>query len=254
MDSAIFTLMIVIVLAAAGVDGTKIVVSLPDGEPLAMANAIGAIANATKKETKILEMKLDSIEILLKKMMSGSLKTELKPNLNPMPEPSMPASAELGTLVEISYNGTAGASSVFNSEMGKYGGFLPKNAFTDSPAGTGHIPRGWSPPFESEFPHFVWFHFRATHRLAEIGFKTYSNRQAPKSFDVVGSDDCANWTKLLAVANSGFPNNRKEPQHTRHWNIPKKNRIPFECIGLKIYSVIGFDIPEVKSIIMWEEV
>merc|ERR1719348_691029 len=85
MDSVFWTL---IVLFAAGVDGIKVLVSIPEGE------LTEAIKNATKQETKILETELksmknqlQSIQALLKQTSDSASKTEQKPKLEPTSEP-----------------------------------------------------------------------------------------------------------------------------------------------------------------------
>jgi len=236
MDSAIFTLMMV--LTSAGVDGTKVVVSLPDGEPLeAMANAIETIANTTKR----LEREMKSIEVMLSKLMKGSSQTESKPNLYPTletttePESTMPASTEL---VKIPYYGVAGASSVWDND------YRAEYAFANLRDG-GDC---WIAAPSPSLPQLLWFHFSAPHRLEKIGFGGRYNKNGPKSFDVVGSNDCASWTKMLSVKNSGFDVDFEY----KSWIIPKKNRRSFACIGLKIFSAISSSHLVVNNINMWE--
>jgi len=268
MDFAFCTLMVV--LTANRIDGTKVVVSLPDSEPLAaMANAIETIANATKQDTnhwktlekklesiqeherestKNLEMKLKSIEILLNKMTNGSTSdTESKPRHNPTPEPRLPASTapepeptlpapteELGLIVN---RGTAGASSYHRV-------LPPKNAFDGT--------SDWANR-DGHFPAVIWLQFQSAHRLQKIGFAIHSvDQNLPYEFEVVGSDDCSRWNVLLRLNNRGGFRSNKE---FKTFVIPAENRVSVRCIGLRWPNRNGCNgYVRVGRITMWEQV
>jgi len=151
-------------------------------------------------------------------------------------------------LVEIKDEGTAGASDVTRSAA--------SNAFQNGPdywITNKHVPQS------------IWFRYRIPHRLAKIGFSSSGGKGknsgagsevAPRSFQVVGSRDCANWTSILTVAESGFPDNDKS--EFRSYTIPMKNRLTFACIGLKITALRDAkrdknNYPELRNIVMWEE-
>jgi len=98
------------------------------------------------------------------------------------------------------------------------------------------------------YPQFVWFHFSTPHTLAGIGFSNHE--RAPKDFQVMGSNDCSNWTPLLEAENRGYPNNY-EQSIFKFWHI-RESRVPYGCFGLKIYSVSFGDVPEVRNVVFYE--
>ena len=54
--------------------------------------------------------------------------------------------------------------------------------------------------------------------------------QAPKTFDVIASNDCQSWKVLLSVPNAGFVN----ASQTKSWDIPRSHMQSYECYGLNI--------------------
>ena len=150
--------------------------------------------------------------------------------------------------------GTAGSSNVAHSDH------LAEYAFLDAP---GKYWKG-----SNIYPQYIWFHFSTPHILGGIGFTVHRNAFAPKDFEVVGSNDCSNWKPLLEAENPGYPEDsgphgtgpedKYDPPEDfeeglfKFWHTRETSRVPYECFGLKIYSVRFGDIPEVKNITMWE--
>ena len=144
--------------------------------------------------------------------------------------------------MEIVYDGTAGASALAGA------GYEAKYAFQNT-------EKFWGGRYYEDGPSFVWFRFRMAQRLAKIGFQGGHNAYAPKSFEVVGSNSCSNWTTLLSTSNSGIPNDLSSTFFS--WNIEKRHRLSFSCIGIKSItenSERPTNYPEIKNIIMWEEI
>jgi len=109
-------------------------------------------------------------------------------------------------------------------------------------------------PEENQLPAAIWMHFPRAHRLSAIGYKNFDPRYDTKSLKVIGSNDCATWTTLFTVENTGFTK-RKE---FRKWYIPVENQHMFSCLGLMWESIPN---PKnwpyaacVTEIRMWEEV
>merc|ERR1711962_1528035 len=139
------------------------------------------------------------------------------------------------------HNGTAGASATKYDHAAKY-------AFQNT-------SQYWGGRSNNEGPSFVWFHFRTAHRLAKIGFQGGRNNYAPKSFEVVGSNDCSTWTKMFSTSNLRTPKDDNSTFFS--WNIEKRHRLSFSCIGIKSItenSERPTNYPEIKNIIMWEEI
>ena len=107
-------------------------------------------------------------------------------------------------------------------------------------------------------PQSVWMKFVEPHRISQLGFSSkqpYGNLYAPRSFDIVGSSNCAApWTVLLHVAEAGFPND-SNGNVFKTWVVPPQNRKAFRCIGLKVETIWFMNNPylQLKNIQMWEE-
>jgi len=142
-------------------------------------------------------------------------------------------------IARIAYEGSAGSST-------ESSGYAPKYAFHSIGSHYFHSQKG--------MPQAIWFRFSKPHRLAKIGITSHQNRYAPKRFNVVGSNDCASWTSMLTVFNSGFPDNTHE--ETRYWSISAQNRMAFTCIGLNVKTNpwSGYPYLLLNNIMMWEEV
>ena len=100
-------------------------------------------------------------------------------------------------------------------------------------------------------PQFVWIEFLDVHRISKLGFRGLY-RNAPRSFDIVGSFDCAKWTVLLHVAKAGFPD---DSNLFKTWVVPPQNRKKaFRCIGIKVDAVMNAKKAYVllKDFRMWE--
>ena len=78
--------------------------------------------------------------------------------------------------------------------------------------------------------------------------------QSAKTFDVIGSTNCNEWTTLLSIRDANFT----KPDECRSWVIPMASRRPFSCIGLNLTAPIGADKSKqgyvaVRNMVMWEE-
>ena len=95
--------------------------------------------------------------------------------------------------------------------------------------------------------------FADPHRITKIGFYCLGY-YAPRSFDIIGSSDCAApWTVLLHVAEK-----YDYRKIFKTWVVPPQKRQAFRCIGIKVETIMEDD-PEdpnpvmLKNIQMWEE-
>ena len=130
--------------------------------------------------------------------------------------------------------GTADASS-------KYYGYVPANAFDD----TEQMWASGDRDKEQSFPQYIWMHYPIDHVLGKITVTT-PNRNGPKSFDVVGSRNCEDWTTLLSVdmafVDRGF---------SQSWIVPSAGY--FTCFGLKVKSShTGGNFVDISKIKMFE--
>jgi len=275
MDFAFCTLMVV--LTATRIDGTKVVVSLPDSVPLAaMANAIETIANATKLDTnhwktlkkeldsikeeereltktsKNLGKKLKSIEILLNKMMIGSASETESRSTAPEPEPTLPPSTEEQeqTLLKT-VNGEAksdqtypGTNSADENDAFRING---RNVFC-----TGYDGSDWYRPF----PHLVWYKFPTNHIPSKFSFKRDSDkRHSPKTWKFVGSGDegCDRNSKWVDLCGDLSGQNIVENEVVG-CNVTIYARKPYRCLGIRIYSTPSDKYHDVcfQGIQFWE--
>jgi len=123
--------------------------------------------------------------------------------------------------------------------------------------GTGHeAANAFDPtkePWATEkdkIPATVWYNFTTSVSLGKISLETRDNSnidQAPKSFKVLGSNDCSTWSTLLHVKDSGLTlqNQNKE------WDIPCKFLEGFGCIGVKVTKTQGSSYAAIANIKMW---
>ena len=115
----------------------------------------------------------------------------------------------------ITEKGTPGASSVRSSS------FAVTNAFTSD-------DKYWVPA-KDQLPSAIWMRFQNPRRLHAIGYRNFDQNYDPKRLEVIGSDDCTNWTTLLVVENTGFTGITE----FRKWTIPEDIRTKFYCFGLR---------------------
>jgi len=109
----------------------------------------------------------------------------------------------------------------------------------------------WAPGYQ--LPATIWMRFPRAHRLAAIGYKNRDQTYDPKSLKVIGSNDCATWTTLLTVDNTGFT----KAKEFRKWCIPVENQQMFSCLGFMWQSkapVTHETTVVVEEIRMWEAV
>jgi len=251
MNAVIFTL--TVALAARGINATQALESIPKGEVGArLSKIMETIANATKQERDHwveLRRELKGIKGELKGLRSEIKTSDLKLKPAPKPDPTLGSSPEATTHQEISRlivnpgrdgvaPGTAGASSQYTSD------YLPSEAFD----GTGD----WMNR-ENRFPVAVWMRFPSAHRLQKIGFRaSFIPSYMPNEIEVVGSDDCSQWTVLLHLNNRG---GFKSDREFKTFVIPAENRASFTCIGLRWPFRDGCDgSVRVGRITMWEQV
>jgi len=202
-------------------------------------NVLEVIDQMEQKMGAEMKQLLRHIETIQPKDTEENQPTKFSATIQPTTQPKLGITRSIVGLC----GGTPGASSVYTGDEFNYG---PANAFTSYDNET------WSPAI-NQLPAAIWMRFPTAHRLAAIGFKNYAPSFTPKSLKVIGSNDCATWTTLLTVENTGFTKNFE----FRKWNIPLENQDMFSCLGFMWESM-----DEVKSsyavtvldIRMWEAV
>ena len=127
-------------------------------------------------------------------------------------------------LAKASYSGKPGASSEYSSQYGVANAFQPD------------LDKFWTTKGNG-VPATVWYHFDYTFTLARISFspRPVSWAQVPKTFDVIGSDDCSNWHVLKSVTNSEF----SKSGQTKSWDIPCESQKPYECYGIRATRTVA---------------
>jgi len=164
-----------------------------------------------------------------------------KPTPGPTTKPT-PGPTTKPTPKRIENGGTAGATSTLNPS------YAPIKVFS---GGIWYNVR-------NQFPAAIWMRFQKAHRLMKIGFKAiFPNTVAnqgnwPKVTEVVGSNDCSQWTTLLYIDNQGGFTSDDE---FRMFTIPSQNGISeYACLGLRWPSKEGcYGVVAVGDIQMWEQ-
>jgi len=261
MDSAFCTLMIVLI--AAGVNGIKVLVSIPEGE------LTEAIKNATKQETKTLkrelksmknhesesiaklERELKSIKALLKQINGSASKTEPKPKLNPTSEPTPeptseptpeptpepdrttePEPKQVQTIIPIG-DGKKRWDSDFNSH------YTVDDAFSDNVkvygcAGYSASANGWTQPF----PIMIWVEFPTTHVPSKFLFRRIDTSKTPKMWRFVGSNEegCTHDSTWKSLCGDMFGDTFAIAGDIIGCEVKKNAREPFKCLGIRVYT------------------
>merc|ERR1711962_904236 len=246
MDAAIYSLMLV--LAASRLDGTKVLVSIPEGETDAQHSKIlEAIANASieeKKDWSELKSELKAMKDILNEVINSSaLKLKAKPASTSEPavdSSSQPPNHSGEVIVD---QGEVGASSSYDNY------FTSGDAFR---AGS-----GWANE-QNQFPAIIWKRYGKAHRLQKIGFRAVVYpKNLPNVFEVVGANNCASdreahWTSMLRVDNGGGFTKRNE---FKSFIIPVENRHPYRCLGLRWPTKEGSNsnFVQISKITMWED-
>ena len=122
-----------------------------------------------------------------------------------------------------------------NCDCSKYDyyDYHPKYGFQNEISGN-----SWQSHDGENFPHSLWFKFKASHVLTKISFSSSIYlEQAPKEFAVIASQDCINFQDLLHIEDAAF----ERQNQAQSWEIPEEKRAPYTCIGIKIHSSKGED-------------
>ena len=127
----------------------------------------------------------------------------------------------------------------------KYGDTIAnplRYAFENSVENQWHIMR-------NELPVYIWQKFRSPQVVGKVSVSNHmSIPDSAKEVHVVASDDCANWTVLLIVADAFFTHSGQ----SRSWIIPSENRIAFFSYGLRIVSVNSGQAVMLKNTQLWK--
>jgi len=253
MDSVFWTLMIVLI--AGGVDGIKVLVSIPEGE------LTEAIKNATKQETKILERELksmknqlQSIKALLKQSSGSALMIEEKPNVDPTLEPTPEPTSEPDStpepepepereprLIEIT-NGEAKWNSLPNKGFPVERAFSTEGDYKNHYGCSGRTGRiGEYYYYQQPFPHMIWYKFPSAHTPVKFSFQRTHTFLSPKTYIFVGSSDenCDQNSSWFELCGDKIGKKKTVKGEYVGCDVPRLARAPFRCLGIKIFSKNG---------------
>jgi len=255
MDSAIFTLMIL--LTAAGADGTKVMVSIPEGEPCLNQN-----------HYEKLEKELKEIKVLLNNMISN----------NAMHTTNASAPRNATTLGENTMNtsdstvdsdrrliGFAGGKAMWEWDrpdgQKEYG---PHQAFSSSSTGRTCACCDENRPRAP----LMWYEFHSAHTPARFSFQRNGADGActPNTWRFVGSKDencspSSTWTELCGnmddIGKTQIIAGTKKIVDGEEvgCDVPKYARQPFRCLGIRTYtsaSTYSNDCVCLKKVKIWE--
>jgi len=153
-------------------------------------------------------------------------------------------------LIKVSYSGTPGASSEWINVD-------PKNPLPHHAALAFKPQDGWpwASKAEGPLPATIWYKFDHSFTLAKISFTSRTGpnafwQQTPKTFDIVGSNDCSNWNVLKSVSNSGFTKGGQ----TKAWEIPCEKQKWYKCYGIKASAAMdaSFKLVSLVNIQMYQ--
>ena len=101
-------------------------------------------------------------------------------------------------------------------------------------------------------PQLIWMHYEKPHVLQRIDITSNYNEHAPRSFEVIGSMDCAQWTTMLNVPLADFGSSG--PGLRKSFIIPLANRRAFPCIGLRVNRIwkMSWQYVRILQIDLWE--
>merc|ERR1719193_1383154 len=130
-------------------------------------------------------------------------------------------------LKKVSYFGKPGASSEWIATN-------PKDNHIAALAFKPQVKWPWASKVNGPLPATIWYSFDKSFTLAKISFTSRTGpnafwQQTPKTFDIVGSNDCSNWNVLKSVSNSGFTKGGQ----TKAWEIPCEKQKSYKCYGIK---------------------
>jgi len=119
-------------------------------------------------------------------------------------------------LIKVSYSGKPGASTEWRDDHSAAHAFKPQT--------------GW-PWASKDLPATIWYNFNHSFRLAKISFTSRKSlwSQTPKTFEIVGSNDCSNWDVLTSVSNAGFIKGGQ----TKAWEISCEKQKLYKCYGIR---------------------
>merc|ERR1712142_292624 len=98
-------------------------------------------------------------------------------------------------------------------------------------------------------PATVWFKFLSNVHLNRISFTSRRGRwwkQAPETFNIVGSKDGKNWRELLHIESAGF----SEGGQTKTWDVACNDAF-FQFVGVKVLKSKSGGSTAITNITMW---
>ena len=75
-----------------------------------------------------------------------------------------------------------------------------------------------------------------------------SLQQSPTKFQLVGSNDCVHW-KTISTFKAKFT----QLNQVKSWDVPKKQRRAFKCIGIRVNEVSKGKFAAIQGMRMWAE-
>ena len=71
----------------------------------------------------------------------------------------------------------------------------------------------------------------------------------PLNFDLVGSNDCKNWSALKEVKDENWSGNDVE----KSWTVSEDNLQAFYCYGIRVHKISGKNCAGIQNIRMWKK-
>ena len=138
--------------------------------------------------------------------------------------------------------GSAGASSEYDSTHNANRAFVAATSENDAP---------WANAKSEKFPVMVWNRLPDKVRVASLSFSSRMKskwvEQSPTDFELVGSDNCDDWTSI-----SSFQTKFTKASEVQYWEVPVDERKAFRCIGIKVNNVSSGPVAAIQGLRMYK--
>ena len=139
--------------------------------------------------------------------------------------------------------GSAGASSEYDSTHNANRAFVAATSENDAP---------WANAKSEKFPVMVWNRLPDKVRVASLSFSSRMKskwvEQSPTDFELVGSDNCVDWTSI-----SSFQTEFTKASEVQSWDVAVDERKAFRCVGIKVNKVGSGSFAAIQGLKMYAE-
>ena len=139
--------------------------------------------------------------------------------------------------------GSAGASSEYDSTHNANRAFVAATSENDAP---------WANAESEKFPVMVWNRLPDKVRVASLSFSSRMKSewvvQSPTDFELVGSDNCDDWTSI-----SSFQTQFTKVSEVQSWDVAVDERKAFRCVGIKVNKVGSGSFAAIQGLKMYAE-